>query len=239
MIDRNALNVFFSYAHKDEDLRDELATHLALLKRSGKIRTWHDREIVPGGEWAGAIDENQEAADVILLLVSPAFIASDYCWDVELKRAMERHETGEARVIPIILRPVDWHEAPFGKLQALPRNAKPVTTWINRDEAYLNVARGLRTAIEETLKPRDAGAGPTTRPPSPAPSVAPSTLGGATVRARTIKAKNVAGVQIQGADAETAARVASAGIGGDVVADEIDADNVAGVQLLSETKAAS
>ncbi len=233
MKDPQALNVFFSYAHQDEELRDELDSHFGILKRGDKIRTWHDREILPGGEWAGAIDHHLEVADVILLLVSPAFIASDYCWDVELKRAMERHRAGEARVIPIILRPVDWQDAPFGKLQALPEDARPVTTWPNRDLACLDVARGLRSAIEELRRP-PAGAPPAV--PGPAAGAHHSPPSGGTVRARSIKARNVAGVRIQGADAETAARLAGAGvagtgIAGQVVAEEIDADNVTGLQL--------
>ncbi len=91
----------------------------------------------------------------MLLLVSPAFIASDYIWDKEMARAMERHEAGEARVIPIIVRPADWHEAPFGKLQALPRDARPVTSWGNRDEAWLDVAKGIRTVVRELTGPVD------------------------------------------------------------------------------------
>ncbi len=149
MTDQEALSVFFSYHSRDEDLRDQLETHLALLKRTGQIRTWHDRKITAGGEWAGAIDEHLEAADIILLLVSPPFLASDYCWDVEIKRAVELHEAREARVIPIILRPSDWSDAPFAKLQALPRHARPVTTWPSRDEAFLDVIQGIRAAIED------------------------------------------------------------------------------------------
>ena len=142
------LEVFFSYAHEDEPLRDELAKQLKLLERQGIITAWHDRQIVAGSNWGNAIDTHLESAQVILLLVSPDFLASDYCWDVEVKRAMERHDAGEACVIPVILRPVDyWHEAPFGKLQALPTNAKPVTTWENRDEAFMIVAKGIRQAI--------------------------------------------------------------------------------------------
>lgn len=113
------------------------------------IKAWHDREISAGTEWANAIDENLNAADVILLLVSANFLASDYCYDIELKRAMERHEAGEARVIPIILKPVDWSGATFGKLQALPKNAKPITQWSDRDEAFLNVAQGIRRVAAE------------------------------------------------------------------------------------------
>lgn len=143
--------VFFSYTHKDEALRDELAVHLAMLKREGTISEWHDRRIGAGQEWAGEIDANLEAAHTILLLVSPDFLASDYCYDIEVRAAMRRHEAGEARVIPVILRPCDWSRAPFSKLQGLPKDAKPVTLWPNRDEAFLDVAKGIRRVAEEMV----------------------------------------------------------------------------------------
>jgi hypothetical protein len=139
--------LFYSYSHKDEALREKLETHLSLLQDQGVIRGWHDRRIAAGTEWDGTISENLDRADVILLLVSADFIASKYCRDVEVARAMERHEAGSARVIPVILRPVDWHTAPFGRLQALPRDGKPVTTWKNRDEAFADVARGIRECV--------------------------------------------------------------------------------------------
>ena len=145
----NLLTVFFSYSHKDEELRDELATHLKMMQRQGLIGSWHDRQISAGTEWANAIDDNLNIADVILLLISANFLASDYCYDIELQRAIERHEAGEARVIPIVLKPCDWGDAPFGKLQALPKNAKPVTQWSDRDEAFLNISQGLRLAVKE------------------------------------------------------------------------------------------
>ncbi len=104
----SALDVFLSYSHRDESLRDALSTHLALLEREGTIRTWHDRRIGAGEDRKGEIDGYLESADLILLLISPDFIASDYCFDVEMTRALERHEAGEARVIPVILRPTDW-----------------------------------------------------------------------------------------------------------------------------------
>jgi hypothetical protein len=100
-----------------------------------------------GEEWKGAIDRNLEEAQIVLLLISPDFLASAYCYDIETKRAVERHDRGEARVIPVILRPCDWHEAPFGKLQALPRDGKAVTSWRNRDEAWKDVAQGIRRAV--------------------------------------------------------------------------------------------
>jgi TIR domain len=144
------IDIFFSYAHEDEKLRDDLAKQLRLLERQGLISAWHDRKIVAGSEWGNAIDAHLDSAQVILLLISPDFLASDYCFDIEVKRAMERHKAGEAVVIPVILRPVDyWHEASFGKLQALPTNAKPVTTWDNHDEAFRIVAQGIRKVIEK------------------------------------------------------------------------------------------
>jgi hypothetical protein len=107
------VEVFISYSHKDDPLREKLDTHLSLLRRQGVIAAWHDRRIAAGQEWARAIDEHLERAAVILLLVSADFLASDYCYDREMRRALERHDAGEARVIPVILRPVNWHEAPF------------------------------------------------------------------------------------------------------------------------------
>jgi hypothetical protein len=144
-----AIEVFFSYTHADEALRDKLATHLRLLERQGIIAGWHDRRIASGQEWAGAIDTNLQTAHIILLLVSADFLASDYCYDREMQQAMARHAAGDARVIPIILRPADWQSAPFGALQALPKDGRPVTEWPNRDTAFLDIARGIRAVAEE------------------------------------------------------------------------------------------
>jgi hypothetical protein len=112
--------IFFSYSHKDEALRDELETHLSMLKRQGFITTWQDRRIAAGDILDPMINAHLESADVVLLLVSPDFLASDYCYDKEMSRALERHEAGKCRVIPVILRPSDWHDAPFRKLLAAP-----------------------------------------------------------------------------------------------------------------------
>jgi cellulose biosynthesis protein BcsQ len=141
--------IFFSYAHADEALLDELEKHLSILRRQGVITGWHDRKIGAGMEWEGEIDTHLEIACVILLLISPDYLASDYFLGVEMKRALERHESGEARVIPVILRPVYWQDTPFAKLQALPTDAKPVSTWVNRDEAFLDIAKGIQAAVEE------------------------------------------------------------------------------------------
>jgi hypothetical protein len=143
--------LFYSYAHKDELLRDKLAIHLKILERQGKIDVWYDREIGAGEEWEIQIKMHLNTADIILLLISPDFMASDFCYDIEMNRAIERHDAGEAVVIPVILRPTDWAGAPFGKLQALPKNAKPVTQWKNEDEALLDIAQGVRKVADRLM----------------------------------------------------------------------------------------
>ncbi len=140
-------SVFYSYSHKDELFREKLETSLALLKRQGHFSGWKDRDIDAGSEWKDEIDHALETSDIILLLVSGDFLDSDYCWSVEMKNAMARHDNGTARVVPIILRPCDWKTADFGKLQALPKDGKAVTLWENEDEAWLNIAEGLRRIV--------------------------------------------------------------------------------------------
>ena len=159
------IELFCSYAHEDELHLQKLEIHLSMLKRQELIATWHDRKITAGTQWAQAIDTHLNSASVILLLVGPDFFASDYCCGIEMTRALERHQTNEARVIPILLRPVDWHGAPFAHLQALPTNAKPVTRWSNRDEAWASVATGIRRAIED-LAPLSANPSHRKRPVS-------------------------------------------------------------------------
>jgi tetratricopeptide (TPR) repeat protein len=145
----NLVEIFYSYAHEDEKLCNELQKHLANLKRQGLITDWYDRDISAGTEWDDEIEEHLDSAKVILLLISPDFMNSDYSNEVEVKRAMERHEAGEARVIPIILRPVDWEGAPFSKLQGLPTDAKAITLWPNHDEAFLSVVKEIRKALKQ------------------------------------------------------------------------------------------
>ncbi len=147
MSDPKSLNVFISYSHRDEDLREALGRHLSMLEYQGLIDIWHDRMIVGGTEWASEIKRHLESADVILLLISPDFLASEQSRG-ETKQAMERREGGMARVIPILLRPVDWSGAKFSELQVLPRNKKPVTSWSNRDEAFTEVVNELRREVE-------------------------------------------------------------------------------------------
>ncbi|HKV08552.1 MAG TPA: TIR domain-containing protein [Thermoanaerobaculia bacterium] len=157
--DSSSVHVFFCYAHEDDDLRRHLDGHLSILKHSKLIRSWYDGEIRPGAEWEEAIHEQLNKSDIVVLLISPSFLASEYCYNVEMKKALSRHEAGEARVIPIILRPVDWEGAPFRKLQMLPKDARPVTKWEDRDEALLNIAQGIRGAVLELLAFRGLSAG--------------------------------------------------------------------------------
>lgn len=159
-------SVFFSYSHTDEGLRDQLEKQLALLKRQGVIEVWHDRRIGAGEEFAAAIDHHVETDDIILLLVSSDFLASDYCYEKEMLRVVERHDAGEAIVIPVILRACDWHGAPFGKLNATPRDGKPITQYADRDEAMLEVARAVRNAAERVARP----AAPTSKPRAASPA---------------------------------------------------------------------
>jgi len=146
-------SLFFSYSHKDEALRDRLEVHLAALKREGAISTWHDRRITAGDVLGQRIDENLESADIILLLVSPDFLASDYCHDVEMQRALARHREGAARIIPVILRPCDWQHSPFVHLLAAPTDGKPITKWANEDEAFLDVVQKIRAALPASHRP--------------------------------------------------------------------------------------
>ena len=140
------IRVFVSYAHADESLCQELGKHLASLKHQGLIDVWHDRRIDAGDDWAQAIDANLASADVILLLVSSDFIASRYCFELEAKEAMRRHTAGEAVVIPVILRPCDWHSLPFGKLQAATTDGRAVVKFQTLDDGFLEVVQAIKKA---------------------------------------------------------------------------------------------
>jgi len=162
------LNLFISYAHEDEKLCQKLLKHLSQLQRDG-VQGWYDRRIAGGTEWAGEIDEHLNTADIILLLISADFLASKYCYDVEMKRALERHDQTEdrARVIPIILRPCEWKKSPFSRLNALPVDGKPVVDWPTVDHGLLNVVEGLRRVVEE-LSTQASGSPPAASGATPA-----------------------------------------------------------------------
>jgi hypothetical protein len=144
------VTIFFSYSHEDEPLLFKLKTHLRPLQRVGLIELWYDRDISAGTEWEQEITKHLNTSQIILLLVSPDFIDSDYCYSIEMKRALERHEQGEGVVIPIILRSVYWQGTPFGKLQALPTNGKPIvsSSWHNQDEAFLDITQDILKVVK-------------------------------------------------------------------------------------------
>jgi tetratricopeptide (TPR) repeat protein len=142
-----AIKIFYCYAHEDKAFRDDLEKHLSPLKRLGHIIEWYDKEILPGGEWKHEINVHLDTADVILLLMSPDFFYSDYCYSVEMKKALARHTAEDAYVVPILLRPVHWQKTPLGELQILPPQGKPITKWRNRDEAYFDIVKGIQKIV--------------------------------------------------------------------------------------------
>jgi hypothetical protein len=144
-----AMEIFYSYAQEDEKLQERLEKHLANLKRQVKFIEWQSCKITAGSEWRREIELHLNRAQIILLLVSPDFLASELHHDIEMDRALQRHYVGEARVIPIILRPCDWEETRLKELKVLPERGKPVTKWSDRDSAFLNVTRGIRFVVQE------------------------------------------------------------------------------------------
>ncbi|HKR00947.1 MAG TPA: TIR domain-containing protein [Pyrinomonadaceae bacterium] len=170
---RKPLKLFFSYAHEDESFRSELQVHLSGLKKRGIISDWYDGGITAGTEWSKEISRNLEASEIILLLISPDFINSEYCYDYEMKRALEKHEAGEARVIPVLIRNVDdWGSYPFARLQVVPRGAVPVENWEKQDDAWVDVARNIRLACQEMLEIQRASEIPETKEEAAAEAVA-------------------------------------------------------------------
>lgn len=141
------IKIFISYSHKDETFKESLDEHLSMLKHNKVIEAWHDRKIIPGQDWSSEISENLESADLILFLISPAFLASDYCFNIEANKAIELHEQGKAHLIPILLRPCDWSSSKFSKFQAVPKDATPITKWQNQDEAWLDSINGIKKHI--------------------------------------------------------------------------------------------
>ena len=165
------MKAFIAYSHRDEVYLDRLHTHLAVLKRDGRIDAWFDRDILAGRELHREIDEQLESCGLFLLLVSPDFLASDYCIEREMARALERHGAREAIVIPIIIEPCDWASTPLRNLRALPRDSKPISEWTNENNAYLDVVQELRRVLETEENLRTTKTEAATVRPSPSPSV--------------------------------------------------------------------
>ena len=140
------LRIFISYAHEDEDMRQSLEDHLA--SRQVAVTPWHDRMILPGEPWDDRITQELARAHIILLLVSDAFLASDYCWGREVSHALQRHRASDVTVIPILVRPAaNWHRTSIGALQALPKNAIPVVDWPDHTAAFADITAGICEAV--------------------------------------------------------------------------------------------
>lgn len=150
-IEPEPIKVFYCYARADEKVRARLAQHLEPLRRSNKIVPWYDREISPGMEYKQEIISHIDTSDIILALVSPDFISSSYCQDMEMRRALHRHVVGTTRIIPIILKDVEWQSTPLGELQALPTNAKPLSNWHPMDKGFRDVFLGIQKVVDEMI----------------------------------------------------------------------------------------
>jgi TIR domain len=148
-----AWRVFYSYSHEDAEIRDKLGTCLAPLKHQDKIVEWHDRKIAPGAEWHAEISAQLDSAHLILLLISADFLASEYCFGVEVERALARLKRNEVKVVPVLLRPCLWEDSRFSQLQIIPRDARPLTSFSSLDEALKAVAEEIKSIV--------AGAPPT------------------------------------------------------------------------------
>lgn len=142
-----SIKVFISYAHKDESHKDALVEHLTTLRRNKIISEWNDRQIVAGQDWKGQISQNLEEAQLILFLVSSTFLASEYCFDVEFGRALEKHKEGTAELIPIIIRQCDWTTTNLGPFQGLPKDAQAITSWPDADAAWMSVIDGIKRRL--------------------------------------------------------------------------------------------
>ncbi len=164
------VSIFISYAHKDETFKDELRTHLKPYERANIVKVWDDRSIIPGQEWDQEIKNHLEQSEVILFLISPDFMASGYIDEVEIKKAMARHNEKKTRIVPIVIRPSNLALLPLNHFQAVPKNAKPITTWQDRDEAWLDVTNQLGNLFKALRGGNNNSTRSTTTTPPPPPT---------------------------------------------------------------------
>lgn len=146
------VKVFLSYSHVDEKYKEELDKHFAALKRSDKVETWNDRKLLPGCKLDDDIKKHLGEDDIIILLISSDFIASDYCYNIEMCKAIERSQNQECIVIPIIVRPCLWTETPLKDILALPKDGKPISQYADSDEAYLEVVSAVNKMLVSSKK---------------------------------------------------------------------------------------
>lgn len=141
------MKAFISYSHRDQWALDRLHVHLAQLHREGLIEAWYDREILAGDSIDEEIAGQMNTCELFICLVSPDFIASNYCYEREMTSALGRQDAGEVRVVPIIIEPCEWKVTPLGRLKALPRDGKPISDWTNDNTAFLDVTTELRRVV--------------------------------------------------------------------------------------------
>ncbi len=150
------MKIFISYTHRDAIALERLHSHMSLLKRDGIIASWYDREILAGGDINKEISRQLASCDIFIALVSSDFFNSDYCYEVEMEQALARHDAGEIRIIPVIVRPCEWQSSPLKMLKALPKDGRPISEWKNEDTAYLDVVREIRrTIMSAATEPED------------------------------------------------------------------------------------
>lgn len=141
------MNAFISYSHNDTAKLDLLHKHLVQLQRERIISTWTDNEIPAGGSLNKNISTALNNSKIFIALLSPDYIASNYCYEKEFQKALEMQAQDEIIIVPIILEPCDWLSTPFKEFKALPKDGKPVSTWENRNTAFLDVIQNIRKLV--------------------------------------------------------------------------------------------
>lgn len=143
------VKIFISYARKDAAFKDELLMHLKPLVRQNIISSWHDSEVELGDKWEPDILNHLRTADVILFLISPAFMASDYIHTHEIQEAEKRYQQGRTKIVPIWIKEVGYESEFLKPFQALPKDRKPVADWHDHDAAWVDVVKQLLKLFEK------------------------------------------------------------------------------------------
>ncbi len=158
------VNVFISYSHADEKALERLHKHMVMLRREGSLSAWTDNAILPGGNLGGDINVALQASAIFIALVSPDYLASNYCYEKEFQQAQALHDAGKLRIVPVILEPCDWLNSPFKEFMALPKDGQPISSWTNQNNALLDVVTGLRRVLTAPASASAAPAGTVSTP---------------------------------------------------------------------------
>jgi hypothetical protein len=141
------LRGFISYCHADQQLVIQFKKSISMLEREMNIEFWYDRAMAPGDEWEKMIHNELNHADLVILVVTNDFLSSQPCYEIEMKRALERQAKGATVVVPIIFRACRWQGAPFAAFEVLPTGSLAIESWHNKDEAFASVAADLEALI--------------------------------------------------------------------------------------------